>query len=60
MQDNVSVMEYASCFAEILRFALENVLTDHIRMLRFEEVLAPYIRNQLARQPVQSSHELYD
>jgi len=47
-QGSLSVMEYASRFAELLRFASEYVATDRMRMLRFEEGLAPYIRNQLA------------
>ena len=29
-------------------------------MLRFEKGLVPYIRNQMAGQPVQSSQELYE
>ena len=57
---NLSVMEYANRFAELSRFASEYVTTDRMRMLRFEEGLAPYIQNQLAGQPVQTSQELYE
>jgi len=53
-------MEYANKFIELSRFAPEYVATDRMRMLRFEEGLAFYIRNQLAGQPVQSSQELYE
>ena len=31
-----------------------------MRMLRFEEGLIPYIRNQLAGQPIRTSQELYE
>jgi len=55
---NLLVMEYANRFDELSRFASEYVATDRMRMLRFEEGLAPYIRNQLAGQPVQISQEL--
>jgi len=44
-------MECASRFVELSRFALEYVTTDQIRMLRFEEGLVPYVRNQLVGQP---------
>jgi len=59
-QENLSVMEYANRFAERSRFVPEYVATDYMRMQRFEEGLAPYIRNHLAGQPVQSSQELYE
>jgi len=59
-QDNLLVMEYASHFAELWRLAPKYVAMDHMRMLRFEEGLTPYIRNQLARQLAQSSQELYE
>jgi len=54
-QENMSVMKYANKFTELSRFAPEYVVIDQMRMLRFEEGLALYIRNQLAGQPVQSS-----
>jgi len=54
------VMDYASDFAKLSRFAAEYVAMDRMRMLRSEEGLTPYIRNQLARQPVQTSQELYE
>ena len=53
-------MENASRFAELSRFASEYVATDRMRMLRFEEGLAPYIRNQSAGKPIQTSQELYE
>ena len=53
-------MEYASRFAEFLRFALEYVAIDQIRVVRFEEGLVPYIRSQLAGQHIQTSYELYE
>jgi len=59
-QENISVMEYANKFTELSRFAPEYVATDRMRMLRFEEGLAFYIRNQLVGQPVQTSKELYE
>jgi len=59
-QENLSVMEYANRFAELSRFAPEYVATDYMRMQRFEEGLAPYIRNHLAGQPIQSNQELYE
>jgi len=54
------VMEYASHFAKLSRFTLEYVAIDRMRMLRFDKGMAPYIRNQLAGQPVQTSQELYE
>ena len=59
-QGNLSVMEYASRFTELSRFASEFVATDRMKILRFEEGLAPYIRNQLVGQHVQTSQELYE
>jgi len=58
--ENISVMQYANKFAKLSWFTPEYVATDRMRMLRFEEGLAFYIRNQLAGQPVQSSQELYE
>ena len=56
----MSIEEYASRFAELSRFASNYIAMDKIRMLRFEEGLMPYIRNQLAEQPIQTSQELYE
>jgi len=52
-------MEYASCFAELSRFALKYVATDHMRMLKFEKGLVPLYLESVGGQPVQSSQELY-
>ena len=54
-QGNLPMIEYASCFVELSRFASEYVTTDGMRMLRFKEGLPPYITNQLAGQPVHTS-----
>jgi len=51
-QENMPVMEYANKFPKLSRFSLKYVATDRMRILRFEEGLALYIRNQFARQPV--------
>jgi len=59
-QENMSVMEYANKFIELSRFTSEYVATDWMRMPRFEEGLAFYIKNQLVGQLVQSSQELYE
>ena len=47
-QENMSIMEYANKFTKLSRFASEYVVTDQMRMLRFEQGLAFYIRHQLA------------
>jgi len=48
-------MEYINKFTELSKFTPEYVATDRMRMLRFEDGIALYIRNQLVGQPVQSS-----
>jgi len=59
-QENMLVMEYANKFMELSKLAPEYLATDRMRMLRFEEGLAFYIRNQLAGPPIQTSQELYE
>jgi len=59
-QGNLSVMEYANHFAILSSFTSEYVAIDRVRMLRFKEGLVPYIRNQLAGQPIHTSQELYE
>jgi len=60
MRGNMTVMQYASKFKELSRFIPEFVSSERLKMRRFEEGLAFYIRNQLARQPIltyQESHK---
>ena len=52
MCGNMTVMQYARKFMELPRFALDFMATERMKMRRFEEGLAFYIRNQLAGQPI--------
>jgi len=45
MSGSMSVMQYASKFTELSRFVLEFVSCERLKMRRFEEGLAFYIRN---------------
>ena len=45
---------------ELSRSASDFVATERMKMRRFEEGLAFYIRNQLTGQPVQTYQELYE
>ena len=54
------VMQYASKFTELSRFVSKFVLSERLKMRRFEEDLAFYIRNQLARQQILTYQELYE
>jgi len=45
MSDSMTVMQYASKFTELLRFVHEFVSFERLKMRRFEEGLAFYIRN---------------
>jgi len=56
----MTVMQYASNFSELLRFALDFVASGRMKMRRFEEGLAFYIRNKLAGQPIKTYQELYE
>jgi len=60
MTGNMTVIQYASKFAELYRFALDFVASKWMKMRRFEEVLAFYIRNQLAGQPIKTYQELHE
>jgi len=56
----ITVMQYASKFTELSRFIPEFVSSKRLKMRRFEEDLAFYIRNQLAGQPISTYQELYE
>ena len=60
MSGNMTVMQYASRFTELSKFVPEFVSSEKLKMRRFEESLAFYIRNQLARQPILTYQELYE
>ena len=45
---------------ELSRFAPDFVASEKLKMRRFEEGLAFYIRNQLAGQSIQTYQELYE
>ena len=60
MSGNMTVMQYARKLMELSRFALDFVATERLKMRRFEEGLAFYIRNQLADWPIQTYQELYE
>ena len=57
---SMSVMQYASKFTELSRFVPEFVSFEILKMRRFEEGLAFYIRNYLAGQPILTYQELYE
>ena len=48
------VMQHASKFTKLSRFAPDFVASEKLKMKMFEEGLAFYIRNQLADQPIQT------
>ena len=52
MSGNMMVMQYAWKFIELERFAPDFVASKKLKMRRFEEGLAFYIRNHLAGQPI--------
>ena len=60
MSGIMTVMQYASKFTELSRFVFEFVSSKRLKMRRFEESLAFYIRNQLARQPILTYQEVYE
>ena len=60
MSGTVIVTSYASKFTELSRFVPEFVSYERLKMRRFEEGLAFYIRNQLAGQPILTYQELYE
>ena len=51
MCGNMTMMQHASNFIELSRFVPEFVLSERLKVRRFEEGLAFYIRNQLVGQP---------
>jgi len=59
MSGNMTVTQYARKFTELSRFALDFIATERLKMKRFEEGLAFYIRNELAGHPIQTYQELY-
>jgi len=60
MSGTMTVMQYARKFTELSRFVPEFVSSERLKMRRFEEGLAFYIRNQLAGQPILTYQELYE
>jgi len=50
MSGNMTVMQYASKFTELPRFVLDFLASKRLKMRRFDEGLAFYIRNQLVVQ----------
>ena len=60
MSGNMNVIQYASKFTKLSRFVPEFVSSERLKIRRFEEDLAFYIRNQLAGQPNLTYQELYD
>jgi len=60
MIGNMTVRQYASKFTELSRFASDFVASEWMKMRRFEEGFAFYIRNQLTGQPIKTYQELYE
>ena len=60
MSDTMTIMQYASKFMELFRFALEFVSTERLKKRRFEESLAFYSHNQLVGQSIYIYQELYE
>jgi len=60
MTGNTTVIQYASKFIELSRFAHDFVAFERMKMRRFEEGLAFSIRNQLAGQPIKTYQELHE
>jgi len=58
MGGNMNVMQYTNKFTELSRFVPEFVPSGRLKMRRFEESLAFYIRNKLAGQPI-LTHQSY-
>jgi len=54
MTGNMTVMQYASKFAELSRFTLDFVAFKRMKMRRFKEGLAFYVRNQLVGRPIKT------
>jgi len=54
ISDNMIVIQYASKFTRLSRFALDFMASERLKMRWFEEGLAFYTRNQLAGQPIQT------
>ena len=48
MSGSMTVIQYASKFTELSRFVPKFVSSERLKMRRFKESLAFYIRNQLA------------
>ena len=60
MSGTMIVIQYASKFTKLSRFVSKFVSSERLKMRRFEEGLAFYIRNQLAGQPILAYQELYE
>jgi len=48
MSSTMTMMQYVTKFTELSRFVSEFVSCERLKMIRFEEGLVFYIRNQLA------------
>ena len=55
MSGDMTAMQYVSKFTELSRFALAFAAFERLKMGRFKEGLAFYIRNQLADRSIQTS-----
>jgi len=60
MSGSMSVLQYARKFTELSRFVPKFVSSERLKMRRFKEGLAFYIRNQLAGQSILTYQELYE
>jgi len=60
MSGSMIVLEYGSKFTELFRFLLEFFSSERLKMRRFKDGLAFYIRNQLAGPPILTYQELYE
>jgi len=60
MSDSMTMLQYASKFIEQSMFVPEFVSSKGLKMRRFEEGLAFFIRNELAGQPISTYQELYE
>ena len=58
LSGNITMIQYASKFAELLRFIPKLMASERIKMRRFEEVLAFHVWNQLVGQLIQTYQEL--
>ena len=60
MSGSMTMMQYTSKFTELSRFVQEFVSYERLKMMRFEEGLTFYIRNQLVGQLILIHQDLYE